>query len=312
MDTTPSNPWENDLPEEPQGSSDIPADSTSADMDASTDMAGESSEETLAFPSDQEETVELGEAGASESVDDDSFVQKFARHTTGDPEEEKSKKSLIAVIIGIVLAVLVAVFAAFQLLGKDKSEPENNVPVTTAAAPSTVVDEPPAHPGCEVQKPVVPVRMQVESRGWDIPVISLGFDESTGAAQVPPPDDPNLAGWYSEGMKPGDATGHAVFPVHTYRNGGAIGNKMLDPETGFQEGDIIKITGEDGTVLCFEYTGALKIKDSEYEYNPDDDVLYDTKGKPELAIIVCDDFDWNTEEWETRVIFYASPIEGAE
>lgn len=255
-----------------------------------------------------EETVESAPAdqNLADPIAADPATDEVAepRRAQQAEQSEKKKRAFWFPLFGLVTALVLVIGIAFSQgwLTNDKYigplYPKSTVTTTEPSAPAQL-DE------CSKPKPVVPVRMIFEPQGWSIPVISLGLDPNTGAAKTPPGDQPNMAGWYNQGMHPGDATGHAVFTIHTYRNGGAMGNNLQDPEKGLKKGDTIKIVGLDGSVLCYQYTHSIKIRPEDYKYNPDDDILYDTKNKHELAIVVCTNYNWDKHVHEERIIFYA-------
>lgn len=167
--------------------------------------------------------------------------------------------------------------------------------VNPALAECTAVDE-----------GFIPTRYAIEAVGADARVVSLGLD-SEGNIAAPPLNEPATASWWNQGPLPGSDKGKAVLSIHTYRNGGAVGNDLYaGGAPQLTPGDIIKLYGDDGQVLCYEYTDTKKVWVDEYD--PNSDVMVDFEGRPQLLIIVCWDFDWDTEEWDSRAFFYGSPI----
>lgn len=137
----------------------------------------------------------------------------------------------------------------------------------------------------------------------DEPVVALGEDE-TGAIAAPPKGEPRMASWWKNGPMPADEQGRAILSIHTYRNGGALGNELfVNNGTPLKAGDVIALHDDEGNTACFEYTDFVEIVAAEYD--PDSDVMIDYDGEPSLVIIICSDFDWNTEIWNNRVLFYA-------
>lgn len=180
-------------------------------------------------------------------------------------------------------------------------------PRTTPTRPVTPVAD---AAGCAARLAPLgtPVRFQVPARGVDAAMLSLGVDEK-GAAASPPKDEPTTVGWFNEGPRVGSDRGHAVLTAHTYRNGGALGNLLYEPSTGLEPGDIIKIKDAQGRTQCYRYTHSLKVWVDEYD--PYSTIIYDFNGKPQVVIVVCWDFDWDTRVWKSRVIFYAEPLAAA-
>lgn len=156
----------------------------------------------------------------------------------------------------------------------------------------------------------VPTRYTIASMGVDEPVVALGEDE-TGAIAAPPKNEPRMASWWKNGPQPGDAQGRAVLSIHTYRNGGALGNELFRPDgtTPLQPGDVITLHDDAGNTACYEFSHFVEIIAKDYD--PSSDVMIDFEGEPSLVIIVCSAFEPETEIWHNRVLFYATEIRAA-
>lgn len=218
-----------------------------------------------------------------------------------------SKRNQIIAIVAAVLAVLLVVGGGFyfaRLKGTPNSGPQPTAPASSAisqsASPSTLT--------CTTTtEGFVPVRYTIEgSMDVDEKVLSLGQDDE-GNIAAPPPSENRAASWWNEGPQPG-TEGKTVLSIHTYRNGKALGNEMYkDGQSQLQPGDTIKLYGDKGEVACYKFTEAKKI--GVEEYDPDSDMMVDFEGDPELAIIICWDFDAKAEDagqeaWKSRVFFY--------
>ena len=176
----------------------------------------------------------------------------------------------------------------------------------TAGATGTAPADPALAECTPVSEGFVPTRYSIDAVGADAKVFSLGLDNE-GNIAAPPKNERAAASWWNQGPRPGDDAGKAVFSIHTYRNGGAVGNDLYEGgRSQLSSGDIIKVYGADGQVLCYEMTEAKKIWIDEYD--PDSDIMVDYEGRPQMLIIICWDFDRQTEIWDSRVFFYASPI----
>ena len=157
-------------------------------------------------------------------------------------------------------------------------------------------------------KGFVPTSFTMEGFDTEYPIMSLNVDEN-GNIAAPPKDLSHTASWWNAGPKPGSDAGKVVISVHTYRNGGALGNEMYSDDDGpaLQPGDIIRLTSAKGKVQCYEFTGATKVWVKDYD--PDSDVMVDFAGDPQLLIIICWDFNKETEDWDSRIFFHATPVE---
>ncbi|WP_394276755.1 class F sortase [Luteococcus sp.] len=177
----------------------------------------------------------------------------------------------------------------------------------TSASPQPSGAASPAPPaGCSTDfSRMTPTRATVGDLVRDTPVLSLGVAKD-GSVATPPFSQPNSIGWYNLGPRPGDVTGKVVLTAHTFRNGGALGNAMHASKDGLRPGDVIRISDASGRTLCYRYTTSTKI--AVKDYDPDSTVLYDAKGRHQLAIVTCWDFDARREHWDSRIIYYAEPI----
>lgn len=152
--------------------------------------------------------------------------------------------------------------------------------------------------------PMVPTRITMGSVTKDSAVLSLGL-AADGTVATPPYSQPMSVGWYNLGPKPGVARGKVVLTAHTFREGGGLGNRMHQAD-GLQPGDIIRLSDGQGRTLCYRHTQQKKVWVKDYD--PDSTVLYDAKGKHQLAIVICWDFNREREDWDSRIIYYAEPL----
>ncbi len=182
---------------------------------------------------------------------------------------------------------------------------EQGTDATAGTGPSIVSEAPssapPVPPDCSARRPIVPKTFMIDRTGVSSPMLSLGLDGSAPAA--PPKNQPYTVGWYRGGPAIGAAKGNAILTAHTYRQGGALGNDLV--EGGLQVGDRIRVVGVDGSVQCYTYTGSTKVWVKDYK--PGSTVMDNPNGPHQLALVVCWDFDWNTQEWRSRIILYAAP-----
>lgn len=195
------------------------------------------------------------------------------------------------------------------------ASPSTTAPPSTTAAASPSPTTPAANPALaectQVTEGFVPNRFTIESLGADEKVIALNLDKD-GNIAAPPFDQPRTASWWSGGPKPGSGKGKAVMSIHTYNPSlpPALGNEMYEGgKPQLKKGDLIKLYGKNGQVMCYEYTDAKKIWVNEYD--PNSDVMVDFEGDPELAIVICWDFDKSTRDWDSRILFYADPVKVA-
>lgn len=152
----------------------------------------------------------------------------------------------------------------------------------------------------------MPVRFEIERFGTDEPVISLGLD-STGAIAAPPKSEPNMASWWNQGPAAGVTAGKTLLSIHTYRRGGALGNRLYEGgQSALQPGDRIVLRGAAGEVACYDFVEAKKVFVEDYD--PSSNVMVDYSGDPLLTMIICWDHRSGTDIWDSRVFFYAKPV----
>ena len=154
--------------------------------------------------------------------------------------------------------------------------------------------------GRPASKPFVPTSISVDQVVTNAPVLALPRD----AYDVPQAPPLSAAGksqfaWDKPTLAPGSPKGNVLINAHTYPDGSALGNRLLDH---FQVGDRIIVRGANAE-LCYQVTKRVVIEaaDGSYEY-------YEKNGPPQLALIVCSPPRLGPGNWKNRTIWYASPI----
>lgn len=104
-------------------------------------------------------------------------------------------------------------------------------------------------------------RVRIPSIKVDAPVMTVGLD-AEGWIDAPPPQDPNLAGWYLNGISPGQR-GSAVIVGHVDN---AKGPAVFYGLGALQKGNRIEVQRYDGRTAVFEVYGVeVFAKDSSPE-----------------------------------------------
>lgn len=273
---------------------DTPADDTpEASSDSAQDTSADDTPETSSDST--QDTSEQDAAGTSAAEE-----ESTPPHSNED--EQPQRRSLIP-ILAAALVIILAV-GAFLWFGRNGGTPAVvPTPTATATAPngSTQPSTTPDPDACApFKQQFVPTKLTIPELGVESPIIALGRDESDAAA-APPKDQPNTTGWFDEGPKAASSQGKVLLTIHTYRNGGALGNQLLDE---WKPGMTLKLSDGAGNVAC--YTTGEELKFNVADYDPESKVLYDWDSpEPQVAIIVCDDFNQQKQDWDARVIFYA-------
>ena len=247
---------------------------------------------------------------------------------TSAPSSARSRRPLViaVAVVGVLALLLVALLwnrGGSEAVPAASVAPSSSAPAVGASPSPTVSAASPSPsptPSPTPSEPVspeladctavaegfVPTRFAIPALGADERVVSLNLDDE-GNIAAPPKDEPRTASWWNAGPRPGAEEGQALLSIHTYRNGGALGNELYsDGGPALEAGDVIKLYGDDGQVQCYEFTEALKVWVADYD--PQSDVMIDFDGDPRLAIIICWDFNRSTENWDSRVFFYGTPV----
>ena len=169
---------------------------------------------------------------------------------------------------------------------------------TTSAGP-----EPAATPPREcggVTHPFRPRRIVVPgaTRGADVVTPPRGADGVPGAPPLTGYGKTVFAWDRQQGVRPGDAAGNVLLNAHTWPDGSALGNRLLDT---LRTGDRIVVRGA-GARLCYRVTERVEVLASEGLVR-----YYDTDGPPQLAIVVCSGRRLGPGVWEKRTVWFASP-----
>ena len=184
-----------------------------------------------------------------------------------------------------------AALAALLLLAGCASAGEEAAPAATpaasAAAPATTAPATPS-PGdagalqnpvaaaAPARSAVTPVRVVIPAIGVDSTLESLTRDE-TGWIQ--PPVQVDEAGWYRDGVVPGDI-GPSVIAGHVDSR---IGPGVFLDLTALVPGDTVDVILSDGSTRTFSVTGSVSVPKEDF---PTEDV-YGPSPTPQLRLITC-------------------------
>ncbi|CAM5556959.1 class F sortase [Streptomyces fumanus] len=124
----------------------------------------------------------------------------------------------------------------------------------------------------------VPARVRIEAIQVDAPVMPVGLD-ADGWVGAPPPEDPNLAGWFSGAVSPGEK-GTAVVVGHVDNKQGPAVFYGLG---ALKKGNSVEVAREDGKTAVFEVYGVEVFAKDDFP----GDRVYGSKGAPELRVITC-------------------------
>lgn len=181
-------------------------------------------------------------------------------------------------------------------------QPDALPPDAEAALGDLAPGDVPAQCPSDPQPIANPTRITLVGHGLSMPMITVGA-AADGTPGVPPDNGGYTVAWFNQGPQVGSDTGRAVLSGHTFRFGGALGNRLNNGL--LQVGDVMVISGADGATACYRYSGNHRVLVSDYD--PDSDILHDYLGSPQIGLVVCSDYAFNGEPLG-RVIHYGDLI----
>ncbi|MGW0790641.1 class F sortase [Streptomyces sp. NPDC002911] len=143
-------------------------------------------------------------------------------------------------------------------------------------------------------------RIQIPSIQVDAPVVDVNLDPA-GWIEAPPAQDPNLAGWYQNGIAPGQR-GTAVMVGHVDNLAGPAVFYALG---SLSKGRQIEVSRYDGRVAVFEIYGVEVFSKHDF---PGARVYGDT-GHAELRVITCGGAYSKADGYDGNVVVFARLIE---
>ncbi|MGY6019751.1 class F sortase [Streptomyces spinosirectus] len=209
-------------------------------------------------------------------------------------EEERRKKRAPWGVIALVLLTGLALIRN----GSGEFDVGPPQPATAAAADSRV-------PGAAANsvQPLpyaLPDRVRIPTIRVDAPVLPVGLD-ADGWVSAPPPEDPNLAGWFTGGVTPGEK-GTAVVVGHVDNKQGPAVFYNLG---ALKKGNRVEVARKDGRTAVFEIYG-IEVFDKN---NFPGDRVYGSKGDPELRVITCGGGFSKKHGYDGNVVVFARLVE---
>ncbi|WP_317446629.1 class F sortase [Streptomyces collinus] len=194
------------------------------------------------------------------------------RSELAEEEERRRKRAPWGVIALVLLTGLALIRNGSGEFDVGPPQPASAAAADSRAAPET----PPAA--------VVPLafaaadRIRIPAIRVDAPVTPVGLD-ANGWVGAPPPEDPNLAGWFTGAVSPGEK-GTAVVVGHVDNKQGPAVFYGLG---ALKKGNRVEVLRKDGKTAVFEIYGVEVFAKSDFP----SDRVYGSKGTPELRVITC-------------------------
>ncbi|MET7598215.1 class F sortase [Streptomyces sp. NPDC004082] len=208
-------------------------------------------------------------------------------------EEERQKKRAPWGVIALVLLTGLALIRN----GSGEFDVGPPQPATAAAADTRTQNgdtfrksTPDPLPYSEVDRVRIP-GIQV-----DAPAMPVGLD-TEGWVDAPPPEDPNLAGWFTGAVSPGEK-GTAVVVGHVDNR---LGPAVFYGLGALKKGNRVEIQRKDGKTAVFEIYGIEVFEKSNFP----GDRVYGSKGSPELRVITCGGGFSKQQGYDGNVVVFA-------
>jgi hypothetical protein len=163
--------------------------------------------------------------------------------------------------------------------------PQPAPPAACTTAHGPFVPSEVALPGIDQHVPVLPLHRDAYNVPGVPPLTSLGKTE--------------MAFDLGSGIRPGGAQGNALLNAHTWPDGSALGNRLLDQ---LHTGDQIVLQGSSGR-LCYRVTDRVEVPATDPAKR-----YFALTGQPQIALVVCSGRRLGPGHWTMRTIWYASPI----
>lgn len=226
-------------------------------------------------------------------------------------EQQQVSNGRRAALVALVVATAIAVAWTFWPQGEQQADAVV-VPAAQKIEPGTVLKS--SECGNPATEPFRPTRITVKGVAKNAPVLALARD-GNNVPKAPPIstagksqygwDDPTQANpnindtLKPPGAFPGADQGNVLLNAHTWPDGTAFGNRLMEH---LAIGDRIVVRGKNAE-LCYEVTKKIVIRaaDGSAEY-------YQQDGPPQLALIVCSPPRLGPGNWENRTIWFASPL----
>lgn len=143
-----------------------------------------------------------------------------------------------------------------------------------------------------------PLRITIPRIGVDADIVPVATD-GDGALEVPPLDQPEVAGWYRPGPSPGEA-GNAVMVGHVDSQHGAA----VFFELGrLHPGDSVLVTRADGRVARFTVDGVGAYPKDRFPTER----VYGGGADARLRLITCGGrFDPRTGSYPDNIVVFAT------
>lgn len=209
--------------------------------------------------------------------------------------EENRRRT--ALVVAFLATVVVGIWAFWPQADRPAAVQVASPPAAQAIAPGTVLK--PSVCGDPVTHPFRPRTISAPLIANNAAVLALPRD-ANNVPQAPPISDVGKTefAWDQPTLAPGSPRGNVLVNAHTWPDGTALGNRLLEH---LHLGSRIIVRGKH-TELCYRVTKRFVI-----EAALGSPAYYRKDGPPQLALIVCSPPRLGPGNWKNRTIWFASP-----
>lgn len=143
-------------------------------------------------------------------------------------------------------------------------------------------------------------RVRIPAISVDAPVLPVGLD-AAGWVDAPPAEDPNLAGWFTGAVSPGEK-GTAVVVGHVDNKQGPAVFYGLG---ALKKGHRVEVQRQDARVAVFEIYGIEVFEKNNFP----GDRVYGSMNTPELRVITCGGGFSKQNGYNGNVVVFARLVE---
>lgn len=149
-------------------------------------------------------------------------------------------------------------------------------------------------------RPFEPTRVDVPGVAVDVAVVypARVTADVSGTPATDAVGKQQVAFDRDQGVRPGDRRGNVLLNAHTFPDGSALGNRLLD---GLREGGRLVLSGADGR-LCYRVTDRVEVDATEPFFR-----YYATGGRHQVALVVCSGTRLGPGVWTKRTVWFARP-----
>lgn len=195
---------------------------------------------------------------------DGSPAKRISRLGKSFKAASPTRKALFGLgAVSFVAGIALLTVGAYSALNSSDGGPPRNdgiaeVIITRSPRPSaSPTIAPTATPQPQPPLGDRPYQMVISKIGVNAPVQEYGLDENAVPVVPTGSDAADVVAWYNFSAKPGTG-GNAVFAGHVTWNGIAVFYNL----TSMAPGDVVTLTGQDGTVLTYTVTDVFSVNPS--------------------------------------------------